>query len=68
MELELSDDQEFFLETTRKFLRSEAPLPVVRELENEPAGFTADYWRRGADLGWTLMLVPEADGGGHGRS
>ena len=64
MELELSDDQEFFLETTRKFLRSEAPLPVVRELENEPAGFTADYWRRGADLGWTLMLVPEADGGG----
>ncbi|MGQ0432128.1 MAG: acyl-CoA dehydrogenase family protein [Microthrixaceae bacterium] len=64
MELELSEDQEFFRETTRKFLAAECPLPTVRSLETEPAGFAADYWRRGADLGWTSMLVPEADGGG----
>ena len=36
----------------------------MRSLESEPAGFAADYWRRGAELGWTSMLVPEADGGG----
>ena len=64
MELELSEDQEFFLETTRKFLTAECPLPVVRSLEHDPAGFSADWWRRGAELGWTSMLVPEADGGG----
>ncbi|HEY2999194.1 MAG TPA: acyl-CoA dehydrogenase family protein [Acidimicrobiales bacterium] len=64
MELELSEDQEFFLATTRKFLAAEAPIPTVRALEHAPAGFTADYWRRGAELGWTALLVPEADGGG----
>ena len=64
MELELSDDQEFFRQTTAKFLAAECPISVVRELEHDPAGFTADYWRRGAELGWTSMLVPEEHGGG----
>ena len=64
MELELSEDQVFFLETTRKFLAAECPIPVVRALEHDPAGFDAEWWRRGAELGWTSMLVPEADGGG----
>ena len=64
MELELSEDQEFFRETTRKFLTAECPLTVVRSLEHDPAGFTADYWRRGAELGWTSLLIAESDGGG----
>ncbi len=64
MELELSQDQAFFLETTRKFLTAEASIPAVRALESDPAGFSAEYWRRGAGLGWTSLLVPEADGGG----
>ena len=64
MELELSEDQELFLETTRKLLAAEVSIPAVRALESDPAGFTPTYWRRGAELGWTSMLVPEADGGG----
>lgn len=64
VELELSEDQAFFQQTTRKFLAAECPLTTVRSLEADPAGFTADYWKRGADLGWTSMLVREPDGGG----
>jgi alkylation response protein AidB-like acyl-CoA dehydrogenase len=64
VEIELSEDQSFFLDTTRRFLTAEASMPAVRALEQEPAGWTADYWRQGAELGWTSMLVPEADGGG----
>ena len=64
MELQLSEDQEMFLDTTRKLLAAEVPIPAVRALESDPAGFTPRYWRRGAELGWTSMLVPEADGGG----
>jgi alkylation response protein AidB-like acyl-CoA dehydrogenase len=62
VELELTEDQELFHQTTRKFLTAECPLTTVRALEHEPAGFTADYWRRGADLGWTSMLVPDSGG------
>ncbi len=64
MELELSEDQAFFQQTTRKFLTAECPLATVRALESDPAGYSLDYWRRGAELGWTSMLVAEADGGG----
>ena len=64
VDFRLTDDQELFRETTRRFLESECPLTEVRRLESEPAGFDADWWRRGADLGWTATLVPEEDGGG----
>jgi alkylation response protein AidB-like acyl-CoA dehydrogenase len=64
LELELTDDQELFLDTARRFLAAEAPMSAVRALEHEPAGHDAGYWRRAAGLGWTSLLVPEADGGG----
>jgi alkylation response protein AidB-like acyl-CoA dehydrogenase len=64
LDLELSDDQRLFQETTRKFLEAEMPLTAVRALEHDPAGFDRGWWRRAADLGWTSMLVPEEHGGG----
>lgn len=64
MELELTDDQQVFVETTRRFLEAELPLPAVRQLEHEPDGFDRPTWGRGAELGWTSLLVPEVDGGG----
>ena len=65
MELELTNDQQLFRETTRKFLETSTPLTVVREIAAQnSAGFDRDWWRRGAELGWTSMLVPEDLGGG----
>lgn len=64
MELVLTDDQEFFRDTTQKFLGSDCPIPKVRELRDNPAGFEPDYWRQGAELGWMSLLVPEELGGG----
>lgn len=64
MELELSDDRQFFVETVRRFLSNECSIGATRALEHDPAGFDRDVWMRGAALGWTSMLVAEADGGG----
>ena len=65
MDLHRSDDQELFRETTRKFLESTCPVSTVREwAEKEPDGYPSDWWRRGAELGWTSLLVSEDDGGG----
>jgi len=61
----LSADQELFVETTRRFLEATTPLQEVRRLHAEvPEGFDRKVWRQAAELGWTAMLVPEADGGG----
>jgi alkylation response protein AidB-like acyl-CoA dehydrogenase len=64
MELELTADQEFFAETTQKFLHDKATPTDLRALRYDPAGYPPDYWRQGAELGWTSLLVSEEDGGG----
>lgn len=64
MKLDLSEDQAFFRDTTRKFLEGETPLTVVRELYEHPDGFDRDWWRRAAEIGWATLFVPEAHGGG----
>ena len=64
MLLDLTSDQEFFRETTAKFLDEHVPAGELRLLRNNPAGFDEKYWRRGADLGWTSLLVAEEHGGG----
>jgi alkylation response protein AidB-like acyl-CoA dehydrogenase len=64
MLLELTPDQEFFRETTARFLDEHVPVGELRRLRDDAAGFGPDYWRRGADLGWTSLLVSEAAGGG----
>jgi len=64
MKLDLTPEQAFFAGTTRQFLDDKIPTSLLRELRDDPAGFGRDFWRQGADLGWTSLLVPEADGGG----
>ena len=64
MELQLTEEQAFFVETTRRFLEAESAIPAVRDLEDDPTGYDPKVWVRGAELGWTSLLVPEADGGG----
>ena len=64
MKLDLTPEQAFFHGTTRQFLDDKVPTSLLRELRSDPAGFDRDFWRQGADLGWTSLLVTEADGGG----
>jgi alkylation response protein AidB-like acyl-CoA dehydrogenase len=61
---ERNADQELFEETTRKFLASHCPLTKLRDLAGTKAGYEPDYWRQGAELGWTSLVVPEEAGGG----
>jgi len=63
MLLELSSEQELFRDTTARFLEEHANVTGLRRLRHDPAGFASDYWRRGVELGWTSLLVSEADGG-----
>lgn len=64
MDLELSDDQQLFRDTTQKFLRARWPMAAVRGLLDDPQGFDRGLWSGGAELGWTSMLVPEEHEGG----
>ncbi|HEY3942160.1 MAG TPA: acyl-CoA dehydrogenase family protein [Acidimicrobiales bacterium] len=64
MLLDITSDQDFLQETTRKYIEAECAVATIRALRHDSAGFDPEYWRRGAELGWTSLLVAEADGGG----
>ena len=64
MLLNLNEDQEFFRETTDRFLTEQVPPDALRQLRDDPIGYDPAYWRRGAELGWTSLLVSEEHGGG----
>jgi alkylation response protein AidB-like acyl-CoA dehydrogenase len=62
--LDLTDDQAFFRDTTARYLADRAPVAEVRRLRDDPAGCTPSFWKGGAELGWTSVLVSEEQGGG----
>src|SRR5271169_894097 len=64
MPLGLTEDQDFFRETTERFLAEQVPPDALRSLRDDPAGFDPAYLRRGAELGWTSLLVGEELGDG----
>ncbi len=64
MEVTLTDDQEFFRDTTVRFLSTECGIAEVRRLADSHDDTPLGFWRQGAELGWTSLLVPESHGGG----
>jgi alkylation response protein AidB-like acyl-CoA dehydrogenase len=69
MNLDLTDEQIAFRDTTRRFIEAEAPVAGVRALADSTDAFDRAWWRRAAALGWTSVLAVEAGtGSGTGRS
>lgn len=64
MLVSLDPDQEVLHDTTARFLDEQMPVAAVRALREDEAGFDPKYWLRGAELGWTALLVSEEAGGG----
>ena len=64
MDFTFSADQEALRSAVRAFMTTEAPKEYVRRMaEHDDAGFTPEIWGQIVDLGWTGLLVPEANGG-----
>jgi alkylation response protein AidB-like acyl-CoA dehydrogenase len=64
VDLQLSDDQELFRETTERFIDARFPLARVRELADTPVAHDPALLGEAAELGWFALFVPEEHGGG----
>ncbi len=60
-----TDEQAMLLDTARPFLAEQAPVKHLRELRDgrDETGFAPALWRQFADMGFTGMLIDEAEGG-----
>jgi alkylation response protein AidB-like acyl-CoA dehydrogenase len=64
VDLELSDDQELFRETTARFIDARCPIPRVRELADSAVAHDPALLGEAGELGWFALFVPEEHGGG----
>ena len=61
---DLTSEQELLRDTTSRYLADKASLAKQRKMRDDPQGFAPGYWTGGAELGWTMLLASEEDGGG----
>lgn len=63
MDFELTEEQQMLREVSRSMLSAHAPSSLVRAAADSGQDLDAKLWTRGAELGWTGLMVPEENGG-----
>ncbi|MEM1432649.1 MAG: acyl-CoA dehydrogenase family protein [Pseudomonadota bacterium] len=63
MNFGFTEEQNLLREQVARFMQDTLPLPRVRELVRESAGFSPALWQQMADLGWLGLITPEDRGG-----
>jgi len=64
MRFDLTADQRLLQSATAEFLEKSSPVRASRALHEKGQAFDRETWRRGAELGWASLIVPEELGGG----
>src|SRR5215469_6691281 len=63
MDFGFSKEQEMLRDSARSLLEKECSSTVVRKLMEDETGYSPDFWKKMAELGWLGLIVPEAYGG-----
>src|SRR5512139_3455090 len=63
MNLDPNDFQREIADTARAFLADRLPVPQLRKLAAGERALADADWRACAEMGWTALLLPEAEGG-----
>ncbi|MEZ5549549.1 MAG: acyl-CoA dehydrogenase family protein [Pseudomonadales bacterium] len=63
MNFELTEEQQLLKDSVERFVRDNYELEKRRKISAADPGFSTDYWKQIAGLGWLGMPFSEADGG-----
>jgi alkylation response protein AidB-like acyl-CoA dehydrogenase len=63
MDFHLSEEQKMLRDSARDFLASQCPSGFVLEMEKDEKGYTLEFWKKMAELGWMGLIIPEAEEG-----
>jgi alkylation response protein AidB-like acyl-CoA dehydrogenase len=63
MDLDFSEEQEMLRDMVRGMCAEYSSVDSVRELEDDPTGYSADFWKQLAELDLLGLTLPESYGG-----
>ena len=63
--LALTEEQRLLRDSAKAAIADKAPISLWRKLRasNDEAGYSRDFWRQCAEMGWAGILIPESHGG-----
>jgi alkylation response protein AidB-like acyl-CoA dehydrogenase len=64
VDIDLSEDQQLFRQTTARFIEERSPMATVRAMADDPKSRDASIVPAAGELGWFALFVPEEFGGG----
>lgn len=63
MDLGLTETQQMLRTSARDFLAAECSTDYVRDMENDPRGYSPEMWTRMSQQGWLGLIIPDIYGG-----
>jgi alkylation response protein AidB-like acyl-CoA dehydrogenase len=63
MDLDLNEEQQMLREMVRGLCSSASSLDAVRALEDDPVGYSPEFWAQLAELDLLGLMLPEEYGG-----
>lgn len=63
MNFDLSEEQQMLVDSVSKFLQNDYDFETRRKLAASEMGFSTDYWKTFAELGWLSVPFAEENGG-----
>ena len=63
MDLSLTETQQLLKSGVEDFIARESPREAIVELARTETGYSADTWKKAAEIGWLGMAIPENYGG-----
>jgi alkylation response protein AidB-like acyl-CoA dehydrogenase len=63
MDLAFTEEQDMLRNTVRELCREQAPIAIVRAMEDDPIGYPAAFWKKLSELGLLGLTLPERYGG-----
>jgi alkylation response protein AidB-like acyl-CoA dehydrogenase len=63
MDFSLTEEQTLLADSVTRFIDNEYRFEKRQRIAASEEGYSRDMWRNFADLGWTAVPFPEADGG-----
>jgi alkylation response protein AidB-like acyl-CoA dehydrogenase len=63
MDFSLTDEQSMLADSVSRYIDNDYAFERRMKIAQSDESFSADVWRDFAEMGWTAMLFPQADGG-----
>jgi alkylation response protein AidB-like acyl-CoA dehydrogenase len=63
VDFDFTDEQRQLAASVREVVESRYSTRYVRRMLDDPRGFSKEFWRDAAELGWLGLLIPEEHGG-----